>query len=681
MKVLARVTAAVAATLLSAAVSAQQSEQHKYFTYNDVFQLEYAAAPQFHPDGTSLVYERRSMNIMNDRVNSNLWHLDLTDQQHRPLLTGSDSYRQARFSPDGSKLAYISNSDEGTQLFVRYMDTGVTAKLTNLQYAPSSLAWSNDGSQLAMTVFTPSKPETLFKDMPAKPDGANWAPTATYIERTRYRADGRGYLDAGFNQIYVLPVEGGTPRQVTFGDYPHGGAIAWSADDSALYYSANPSADYARQPLVSDIYRIDLSSGNTTQVTSLVGPESNPVLSPDGKYLAFRHTPDKKLAYQIGHLAVMPLDGGDVKLLTTSLDRNIGQFAWREDSRSLVFQYIDRGHSRLANVDLRGKISGMDLSLGGQSMGRPYTSGQFALSSRNDIVFTKHDPIAPADLELYSDGETRQLTRLNRDLLGHKRLADVGAMPVTSSVDERTIESWYALPPNAEQGKRYPLILEIHGGPHAAYGPQFSPEIQLMAQQGYIVVWANPRGSSSYGMEFGNTIHHNYPSEDYNDLMDVVDAAIEKLPVDKDNLFITGGSGGGVLTAWSIGKTNRFKAAVVAKPVINWMSFALTADAYPYFSQYWMPGMPWEIADHLWQHSPLSLVGNVTTPTLLLTGEADYRTPISESEQYYQALRLKGVDAGMVRIPGAPHGIAGRPSHLIQKVGNIIAWFERYKTR
>jgi dipeptidyl aminopeptidase/acylaminoacyl peptidase len=250
---------------------------------------------------------------------------------------------------------------------------------------------------------------------------------------------------------------------------------------------------------------------------------------------------------------------------------------------------------------------------------------------------------------------------------------------VSSSIDKLNIPAWIALPPNFDPTKKYPFILEIHGGPHAAYGDTFSMEVQLMAAKGYVVAWANPRGSSSYGEDFGNEIHHNYPSNDYQDLMDVVDAVIAKGYIDTNNLFITGGSGGGVLTAWSIGKTDRFAAAVVAKPVINWMSFALTADAYPYFSQYWMPDMPWNINEHLWKHSPLSLVGNVKTPTMLLTGEADYRTPMSETEQYYQALRLQKIDSAMVRIPGASHGIAARPSHLIQKIGNIVAWFEKYK--
>jgi dipeptidyl aminopeptidase/acylaminoacyl peptidase len=412
------------------------------------------------------------------------------------------------------------------------------------------------------------------------------------------------------------------------------------------------------------------------------GPESRPTVSPNGKYLAFSQLNDRKLSYQNSDLVVMELESGDITRLTSSLDRSLGKFVWRQDSRGLVFSYLDKGETKLAAVNLKGDVKPIDVAIGGQALGRPYTSGDFALSKKGDIVFTTASRTTPGDLALFRKGKSPALlTQLNTDALGHKTLAEVQDVSVKSSVDQRDIGAWVALPPGFDSSKKYPLILEIHGGPHAAYGPHFAMEIQLMAAQGYVVVWANPRGSSSYGEDFGNTIHHNYPSEDYNDLMDVVDAVIAKGYVDTDNLFITGGSGGGVLTAWSIGKTDRFAAAVVAKPVINWVSFALTADAYPYFSQYWMADMPWNIADKLWKRSPLSLVGNVKTPTMLLTGEADYRTPISESEQYYQALKLQNVDAAMVRIPGASHGIASRPSRLIQKVGNIIAWFERYKTK
>ncbi|HYT59022.1 MAG TPA: prolyl oligopeptidase family serine peptidase, partial [Haliangiales bacterium] len=228
--------------------------------------------------------------------------------------------------------------------------------------------------------------------------------------------------------------------------------------------------------------------------------------------------------------------------------------------------------------------------------------------------------------------------------------------------------------------KKYPLTLEIHGGPFANYGDRFTSEIQLFAAAGYVVLYLNPRGSTSYGEEFGNLIHHNYPGQDFDDLMSGVDAVVQRGYIDAGNLFVTGGSGGGVLTSWIVGKTNRFRAAVVAKPVINWYSFVLTSDDYNFFYRYWFPGFPWDHAEHYLKRSPLSLVGNVQTPTMLLTGETDYRTPISESEQFYQALKLRKVDTALVRLPETSHGMDSRPTQVISKVAHILKWFEKYRT-
>ncbi len=248
-----------------------------------------------------------------------------------------------------------------------------------------------------------------------------------------------------------------------------------------------------------------------------------------------------------------------------------------------------------------------------------------------------------------------------------------------SSFDQRKIQGWVVTPPNFDATKKYPMILEIHGGPFASYGSVYSAEIQAFAAAGYVVLYTNPRGSTSYGEEFGNLIHHDYPNHDYDDLMSGVDAVINKGFVDKNKLFVTGGSGGGVLTAWIVGKTDRFKAAVVAKPVINWYSFVLYADGASFFSKYWFGKKPWEDPESYIKRSPLSYVGNVKTPTMLLTGEEDYRTPIAESEQFYAALKLENVETAMVRIPGASHGIANKPSNLIAKIASILAWFEKYK--
>ncbi|OUS30026.1 peptidase S9 family protein [Thalassotalea sp. 42_200_T64] len=669
---------ALAATITTLASTA--SEQ-LVVDYKDVFQLEYAASPQVSPDNKTLIYERRSMDIMGDNTRSSLWQINLDGSGNRPLLSGKASFRSPTFSPKGKRLAYTSAHDGSNQLYVRYLDNGQTVRVTNLQDSPGALSWSPDGKYIAFSMFTPGKSNSLFKDMPKQPEGAKWAGTATYIDTTNYRNDGGGYVAPGFNHIYVVPSEGGSPRQISKGDFHHNGPINWSKDGKQLIIDADLDENWQLRPRETDVYAINVIDGEATQLTTRKGPDFQPLISPNGKYIAYLGFEDKKLSSQNASLSVMTIDGKNNKELTAALDRSVGNIQWHDDGKGLYFTFTDHGQQQLGFVDFHGKITKMKTKLGGQSLGRPYSSGDYQAVGDGRVVFTQGKPNRPADLAIVNTkGDITKLTSLNEDLFAHKTLAKVRSLTVISSVDEKPIEAWIALPPGFDPEKKYPLILEIHGGPHAAYGPNFSMEVQLMAAKGYVVVWANPRGSTSYGEDFANLIHHNYPSQDYNDLMDVVDGVIEEGYVDEQQLFVTGGSGGGTLTSWIIGKTERFKAAVVAKPVINWMSFSLTADGYAYFTQYWMPGMPWDHAEHLWKHSPLSLVGNVVTPTMLLTGENDYRTPMSETEQYYQALQLQGIDSAMVKIKKSGHGIANRPSNLIQKVGNIMAWFEKYRT-
>jgi dipeptidyl aminopeptidase/acylaminoacyl peptidase len=649
--------------------------------YQDIFNLEYAASPQVSPNGKYVIYERRSMDIMTDSTRTNLWQVNIDGSDHQPVFSGKANYRMPRFSPDGKRLAYLSTSEGDYQLYILWLDTGKTSRVTNLQKAPGNISWSPDGQWLAFSMFKPGKATTLFQDMPKQPKGAKWAGKAKYIDQMYYRSDSGGYNQIGFSHIYLVPALGGTARQITSGDFNHSGVINWSKDSSKLIISGDRHPDWQDRPLESDIYQIDINTGKVTELIKRAGPDHSPKLSPNGKKIAYLSFEDKKMSSQNNHLYVMDSDGKNVKDLTVSLDRSVSNIQWAKDSKGIYFSYDDQGQSYVGYVNLAGKRKAKIVKIGGQSLGRPYTSGDYAVIGKDTLVYTKANAERPADLAVINKkSKVTQLTSLNEDIFAHKTLSSVQLMTVKSSIDQRDIEAWIALPANFDSTKKYPLILEIHGGPHTAYGPNFSAEIQLMAAQGYVVVWANPRGSTSYGAEFANLIHHNYPSQDYDDLMDAVDGVIAKGYVDEKQLYVTGGSGGGVLTAWIIGKTDRFKAAVVVKPVINWLSFSLTADAYAYFSKYWMPGMPWDHVDHLWKHSPLSLVGNVTTPTMLLTGEADYRTPMSETEQYYQALQLRKVESAMVRIPGANHGIASRPSNLIKKVGNILAWFEKYKT-
>ena len=658
-----------------------QPEEQLIWQYEDVFNIEYAASPKVSPDGETIIYERRALDIMSDSTRTNLWELRLDDNSHRPFLSGKAQFRSAEFSPDGKRVAYISNHEGDTQIYVKWLDTGEVARVTNVQSGVGNISWSPDGRTIAFSMFKRESSSGIFKEMPKKPKGAKWAGTATFIDQKRYRGDGIGFLPKGYRHIFVVPSDGGTPRQITKGNFNHGGNIAWSKDSKSIFIAGDRHEDWQSRSRESDIYQVDIKTAKVTNLTARSGPDTQPVVSPNGNKIAYLRYEDRKMSSQNFDIYTMNIDGTSAKNLTQSIDRPIRSPRWDKKGRGLYFSYDDNGQKYIGYVSIKGKIKYKLAKLGGQSLGRPYTSGEFTVSDNGELIFTYANDNRPADLaKINKRKKLTQLTFLNEDLLAHKDTAEIKALTVKSSIDKRDIQAWYALPPHFDSSKKYPLILEIHGGPHTAYGPNFSTEVQLMAAKGYVVVWSNPRGSTSYGEEFANLIHHNYPSQDHDDLMDVVDGMVEKPFIDKDNLFVTGGSGGGVLTAWMIGKTDRFKAAVVAKPVINWLSFALTADAYTYYTQYWMPGMPWEQVDHLWKHSPLSLVGNVSTPTMLLTGEVDYRTPMSETEQYYQALQLRDIDSAMVRIPKASHGIAARPSNLIQKVGNILAWFEKYNT-
>ena len=395
--------------------------------------------------------------------------------------------------------------------------------------------------------------------------------------------------------------------------------------------------------------------------------------------IAFTGNDDSFQGYQISNLYVMNVDGTGVKNLTADLDRDAGNPQWEGNGQGIYFQYDEFGDTKVGYAALTGKIRTVIEGLGGLDLGRPYIAGTFTVSSNNRIAFTQGGAEHPADLAVWNAGTTKRLTAINDDIFAFRKIGKTEEIWWESSFDQTRVQGWIVTPPDFDPTKKYPFILEIHGGPFAMYGPSFAYEIQAYAAEGYVVFYTNPRGCMGYGQEFGNSIHHDYPNHDYEDLMSGVDSVIAKGYVDTENLFVTGGSGGGVLTAWIVGKNNRFKAAVVAKPVINWTSFVLHADSPAFFAKYWFGKMPWEDQENYWRRSPLSLVGNVKTPTMLLTGEQDFRTPISESEQYYTALKLVGVESAMVRIPNASHGLVGRPSMLMSKTASILSWFNHYR--
>jgi len=645
--------------------------------YEDVFQLEYVSQPEIHPTGDRVVFVRNRFDQVDDQRVGSIWQTNLKTGQLLPLVTGTADYWSPVWSPDGKRLAYISSESGKPQIHVRWIEQAEQGQISHLPAAPADLSWSPDGQWLVFSMFTPVKranPVSLL----GKPEQHNWAKDPIYIDKMQYRADGRGYLPTGYRQLYLLNATGGTPIQLTSGDFDHSGDVSWQADGKAIYFSANRQSDIRAQAQNSDIYRLTLADQQLTTITDRFGPDHSPALSPDGKWLAYLGFDDKKLAHQANSLYVKNLASGEVRSLTADLDRHIDSFRWDADSDALYMLYDDQAQGKIALQALNGKRKALTGAVGGTSYSRPYTGGSFSVSDSGVIAYTQMSTTAPAELAVYQGGKSKALTALNQSLQMARDIGKVEEFWIKASTDQLPLQSWLILPPDFNPAKKYPLILEIHGGPHTAYGPVFAMELQLMAAQGYVVLYSNPRGSTSYGLEFANKIHHKFPSDDYQDLMDVVDATIAKGFIDTEELYVTGGSGGGLLTSWIVGHTDRFRAAVAVNPVINWFSFVLNADMYNYFSQYWFPGMPWEQPEHYLKHSPISYVGNVKTPTMLMTGEWDHRTPISETEQFYQALQLRGVETAMVRIPGASHALHTRPSNLMAKPAYITYWFDKH---
>ena len=654
------------------------SQTSNIFEPIDVFDLEYVSNTQISSNGDKVLYQRNFNDIMTDESFSNIWLINYDGTNNRPITTGNFKDNSPKWSNQGDKFIFKSNREGKSQIFLYDLNNNSIQKLTNYQYSIESIQWSPDDNYILFSSFIDSERDTLI-EMPDKPKGAKWNDPPVEISDLNYRYDSSGFRKPGEVQFFTIPINGGTPRQISnIKPEKRAGQGVWLGNDKIIF-SANLNEDSDYNTNNSEIYVLNLDSGEHKALTSRNGPDYSPKVSHDNSMIAYLGYDDEYLGYQQNSIYIMNSDGSDKYKIQLDIDRNISNIYWSGDNKKIFFQFDDKGVTRIASTTLDGKFKKEVDEVGGLSFSRPYSGGFFSLSKNNRYSFTYGTAYNPADLAVGYRGSKKRLTNLNKDLFDYKNLGNVEEIWYESSYDGKMIHGWIVKPPNFDSSKKYPLILEIHGGPHTNYGFHFSSEVQLFASKGYVVLYTNPRGSTSYGKEFGNLIHHNYPSQDYDDLISGVDFVIEKGYIDESNLFVTGGSGGGVLTSWIVGKTDRFAAAVVAKPVINWYSFVLYADNIGYFYKYWFKDFPWDDPESYLKRSPISYVGNVKTPTMVLTGEKDYRTPMAESEQFYAGLKLNKVETMLVRIPNANHGIAAKPSNLIAKVNAILAWFEKYK--
>jgi dipeptidyl aminopeptidase/acylaminoacyl peptidase len=649
-----------------------QARAVKKLQLEQFFDMETVSNPRISPDGKQIIYTRGWVDKVNDRRSSALWIMNADGSRNRFLMTGSG----ALWSPDGTRIAFTRDGEpSGTQIWVRWMDADSAAtQITHLEQSPSNITWSPDGKSIAFTMLVPKR-ETWPIRMPGRPEGAKWTEAPRIVESLTYRADRQGFIDQGLDQIYIVPAEGGTEKRVTDGLYDYGGEFSFTPDGKEIIFSAGRGKDWEREYRQTDVFALNVSTGALRQITTRSGPDSSPTMSPDGRwiaYLGYDYTTD---TYIDNELYVVGTNGAGLRHMTPKFDRSPDNLTWAPDSSGIYFTADDSGSRNLHLAPLDGPITAVTKGVHLVSLSDVNKSGQAV-----GTLTAFHKPGDIISFSLSNPGVLKPLTNVNEDVLGDVKLGDVEEIWYTS-LDNYRIQGWLIKPPDFDPSKKYPLMLSIHGGPHAMYGVGFNFAWQEHAANGYMVLYTNPRGSTGYGSTFGNAIKYAYPSKDFDDLMKGVDTAIAKGNVDTRNMFVYGCSGGGVLTAWTVGHTDRFAAAASQCPVINWLSFVGNVDGNPLRWYDDFEKKPWEDPSEHLRRSPLMYVGNVKTPTMLMTGVLDMRTPISQTEEFYHALKAVGVPTAMLRFNGEFHGTSSKPSNFLRTQLYLRYWFEKYTTK
>ena len=632
--------------------------------------MESVSNPQISPDGNQIIYTRSWVDKLNDSRKSSLWIIDADGSRNRTLSEGSG----ARWSPDGTRIAYTHEGDpRGSQIFVRWMDAeGAKSQITRLDNGPSNLRWSPDGQWIAFTSRVDDSADFAGVQLPSRPEGADWTSEPKVVERAGYKRDRQGYIDTGWTHLFVVPAAGGTARQLTNGEWNHSD-IAWGPNGKEIYFSSYRSDDWDRPEnwQESEIYAVNVTTETIRQLTNRPGPDGNAVPSPDGQLIAYIAGDKHRDTYRNQRIYLMNHDGSGSRLISGDYDRQSGGLRWSPDGRGLYFSVSREGYRSLHFVSIDGGV--IQLTEGKQLL---------TLSSFSDngiavgTITSAHEPGDLYRLNLDNPANPTRLTEVNADVLNGVTLGAVEEIWYRS--DPFEIQGWIVKPPDFDPSRKYPLMLAIHGGPHGMYNGGFNFAFQEHAANDYVVLYTNPRGSTGYGTEFANAINHDYPGVDMQDLMAGVDEVIATGYVDEDNLFVYGCSGGGILTTYIVGNTDRFTAASANCPIVNWMSAMGTSDAIGYTRTFETPF--WENAEEWMDRSSIFYVGSVTTPTMLMTGEKDLRTPMGQTEEFYQALQYLGIPTVMVRFQDEWHGTSSQPSNFLRTQLYLRKWFSQWGT-
>ncbi len=654
-------------------------------TIDHLFELQLVSDPQISPDGKTIAFVLTTPDLAGNQYGAHIWLVPSNGAAPARQFTFGDSKDRApRWSPDGKWLAFASDRDKEKkdQLYVIALAGGEAHRLTDDALRPSAPVWSPDGTQIAYTAKVITQESRAANNVRAESDVKAYT-------RLNYKSNDEGFWDYAWRHIFIVPIAGGKARQLTRGDYNHG-APAWSPDSRTLVFAANRTA-HADAQNRNDLWAVPTKGGALQCLARRKGPAVAPTFSPDGKWLAFvGHESEYAHVTEAG-VYVMPARGGQARKLTTGFDRSYGGAlagdlrtpdhapaapAWSKDGKTIYFLATDSGNCNLYSVPVNGG------AVKPITRGEQHILGFSFARAVNRFAFAIGDALRPNDVFVGGvNGALKRVTRVNDAMLADMQLAKPERFAAPNG-DGGWVEGWVMKPVNWKAGRKYPAVLEIHGGPHSAYGATFFHEFQVLCAHGYAVVFCNPRGSAGYGQEFAHCVGKDWGGKDYRDVMAAFDFALEKYPwIDPKRCGVGGGSYGGFMTSWIVTHTDRFRAAVSMRALNNWYSFYGTSDIGHFFASDWyVGGEPWNNAEEYLAHSPIAHVANCTTPTLILHSEKDFRCPIEQGEQFYIALKKLGVPTEFVRFPDETHELSrsGKPKHRRERLERIVAWFAQY---
>jgi dipeptidyl aminopeptidase/acylaminoacyl peptidase len=685
--------------LLLAAVAscgvASLAAQQRAIADSDLFAFRWVASPQISPDGRQVAYVLVTVNAKHEGYETSLWLVGTDGASPPRRVTAGPRDAAPRWSPDGTTLAFVRPKDGHPQLSLLSLTGGEAQQLTDLPKGASPAVWSPDGKTIAFTSTTSA--EDLAQKDKSKDKSDERKSDVRVIVQAEYRADDEGYVDPNeHSHIWTVPaaLPGDQPaqaHQVTAGPFDEN-APQWSRDGSRILFVSDRVVESYYYAPDNDVYSVPAAGGALDTVADIDGPIFGPALSPDGKAVAFRGWINPRAARSYDQSDLFVSRGGTANNLTADYDFDMGGSVlgdqapprggegsspniWTADGRSIIVATTERGRSNLVRFDAQTGAR------------EPLTTGDHAVLAytatpdARTFALSIGDPTHLPDIYVLdaSSKRLRQLTHANDSLFSKLQLVTPEDFWY-ASFDGRKIETWIMKPVGFTPGKKYPLILNIHGGPHTAYGYIFFHEMQWMAAKGYVVVYPNPRGSTTYGQEFGNIIQYKYPGDDYRDLMIAVDSVIRRGYVDSTKLGVTGGSGGGLLTDWAVGHTHRFAAAVSQRDVADWLGFWYTAD-FTLFQPSWFRSTPFRDPQEFLARSPVRYADSVTTPLMFILGDEDLRAPPNQGgEAMFRALKYLRKTTVMVRFPGESHELSrsGKPVHRVERLQHILNWFDKY---